>query len=70
MKEMNREMELNMNELEQVNGGGFCIGIGIGVDAAACWGEGSHAENDKFMEGTGAYACVLIGAGLGSTVEH
>jgi len=32
MKEMNREKELNMNELEQVNGGiEICIG-GYGID--------------------------------------
>jgi len=77
MKEMNREMELNTNELEQVNGGDtFCIGWGL-VDsdagAAACFSEGSgtskcfnEGKEANSDSGFGAAACfAMFGIGFG-----
>jgi len=68
MKEMNREMELNMDELEQVNGGGdgcVCILLGAStrVDAAACYGSGSSKGDTS--EGLGVNACAFVGFGFG-----
>jgi len=61
--------KLSMDELEQVNGGGFCFIVGFGLDAAACAEYGSQALSDKGMEGIGAYACMGPGLGMGGMTE-
>jgi len=81
MKEMNREMELNMDELKQVNGGdSLCIVYGLcnndgeanacfseGGSAALCYLEGAETNSE---DGYGFTACILaFGIGFGGTVD-
>jgi len=61
---------LNMNELEQINGGiAYCIILGASncTEAPACWGEGSSLS-DKYPSenyGYGVNICDIIGVGFG-----
>jgi len=72
MKEMNNEMELNMDELEHVNGGWrFCLGFGAsnGPSAGACCMIGKSTDANKDSFGAGANACIYFGLGFGFDCE-
>jgi len=65
---MEKIKELNMTELEQVNGGwSVCVGIGVsgGPVAQACWGEGKITEDNN--AGIGVTACAYVGFGIGAS---
>jgi len=67
---MEKIKELNVTELEQINGGwSACVGIGIsgGPMAQACWGEGKMTEDNT--GGVGVTACAFIGFGVGDSEE-
>jgi len=70
MKEMNREMELNMEELEQVNGGWLvCIIVGASSTPQAhlCYKDGLSTTEDKGVDDFIANACIWgLGIGLGA----
>jgi len=70
---MEKTKELNMNELEQVNGGGLCFGWGLGFDAAACIRDGVSVIDEIFdvdsTAGFGATVCMLVGYGFGEVTN-
>jgi len=62
--------ELNIKELDQVNGGNVvCIGIGYSShpEASACYGEGTSTSDSDI--GKGASACYYIGIGIGGVIH-
>jgi len=70
---MNNLKELNLNELEQVNGGNagsFCVFIGFSshVTANACVAVGVGAQDED--DGFGVTACALVGVGMGGSFRH
>lgn len=56
-------MVLDDSELLQINGGGWCLIMGIGLDCVACWDVGTGLIDPGI--GTGATACWVIGVGAG-----
>jgi len=68
---MEKIKELNMTELEQINGGwSLCMGIGASSEpmAQVCWGEGKNTEGP--LEGNGITACAYVGLGFGGSEKY
>jgi len=63
--------ELNMNELEQINGGNtgacFIVGVSSGAVVSACSKEGSSMTDENF--GAGAIVCYFLGSGIGGVTK-
>jgi len=66
---MEKIKELNVTELEQVNGAGACALYGLGFDATACFLSGVSAldaiAHDDSTRGIGVTICIFLGAGVG-----